>query len=112
MDDPPLMAEISSLFSRTKQIVDEKVRRQKCVCPKRWEGEIQFGNNDRELCDTDMTTEHRVRLCLMCSLRDASPSSHINIVRKILLDLLALNDSLPNMVSAFVGHGGHICASR
>lgn len=26
VDDPPLMAEIDSLFSRTKQIVDEKVR--------------------------------------------------------------------------------------
>lgn len=26
VDDPPLMAEIESLFSRTKQIVDEKVR--------------------------------------------------------------------------------------
>lgn len=25
VDDPPLMAEIGSLFSRTKQIVDEKV---------------------------------------------------------------------------------------
>lgn len=26
VDDPPLMAEIESMFSRTKQIVDEKVR--------------------------------------------------------------------------------------